>query len=99
MLITENRFGPPSIKHLPTPMPSFTLDTTVPLLQSVTVSPHIVYKKLLDINPGKSPGPEGWPLIALSEAAEQICIPLSILFTQSLEIGLLPQDWKSVHAM
>ena len=42
-------------------IPSFTLDTTVPLLQSVTVSPHIVYKKLLDINPGKSSGPEGWP--------------------------------------
>ena len=78
-------------------IPSFTLDTTVPLLQLVTVSPHIVYKRLLDINPGKSPGPEGWPLIALRETAEQICIPLSILFTQSLETGLLPQDWKSAH--
>ena len=78
-------------------IPSFTLDTTVPLLQSVTVSHHIVYKKLLDINPGKSSGPEGWSLIALREAAEQICIPLSILFTQSLETGLLPQDWKSAH--
>ena len=53
-------------------------------------SPHMVYKKLLDINPGKSPGPEGWPLIGLREAAEQICISLSILFTQSLETGLLP---------
>ena len=53
-----------------------------------------MYKKLLDINPNKSPGPEGWPLLALKQTAEQICIPLSILFAKSLESGTLPQDWK-----
>ena len=78
-------------------IPSFTLDTTVPLLQTVTISPNTVYKKLLDINPGKSQGSEGWPLLALKETAEQICTPLSILFEKSLETGILPDDWKSTQ--
>ena len=76
-------------------IPSFTLNTSVPLLQTVSISPHLVYKKLLNINPAKSPGPEGWPLLALKETAEQICTPLSILFSKSLDEGTLPHDWKS----
>ena len=69
----------------------------MPTLHIVKISPNIVHKKLLDINPNKSPGPEGWPLLALKETAEQICTPLSILFTKSLESGILPQDWKSAQ--
>ena len=34
------------------------------------------------------------PLFALRETAEQICRPLSLLFTKSLKSGILPQDWK-----
>ena len=78
-------------------IPSFTLGVSVPPLQTVTITPHIVYKKLVDINTSKSPGPNGWPLLALRETAEQICMPLSLLFTKSLESGILPQDWKSVQ--
>ena len=46
----------------------------------------------------KSPGPDGWPLFANRETAEQICRPLSLLFTKSLESGILPQDWKWARA-
>ena len=66
----------------------------MPSLHTVKISPNIVHKKLLDVNQNKSPGPEGWPLLALKETAEQICKPLSILFKKSLESGILPQDWK-----
>ena len=78
-------------------IPSFTLDHAVPSLHTVKISPNTVHKKLLDINPNKSPGPEGWPLLTLKETAEQICTPLSILFNKSLESGILPQDWKSAQ--
>ena len=40
-------------------IPSFTLDHAVPSLHTVKISHNIVHKKLLDINPNKSPGPEG----------------------------------------
>ena len=66
----------------------------MPSLHTVKISPNIVHKKLLDINPNKSPGPEACPLLALKETAEQICTPLSILFKKS---GILPQDWKSAQ--
>ena len=78
-------------------VPSFTLDQAVPSLHTVKILPNIVYKKLVDINTNKSPGPKGWPLFALKETAEQICTPLSILFKKSLESGILPQDWKSAQ--
>ena len=55
----------------------------------------IVYKKLLDINPRKSPGPKGWPLLAFKETAWQVCTPLSVLFVKSLET--CTHDWKSAH--
>ena len=70
-------------------IPSFTLDHTMPSLHTVSISPNIVYKKLLDINTNKSPGPEGWPLLALKETTEWICLPLSIMFIKSLESGTL----------
>ena len=67
---------------------TFILDhSSVPSLHTVTISPSIVYKKLLDINPNKSPGPEGWPLLALKQTAELICIPLSILFANHLSLA------------
>ena len=66
-------------------------------LHTVKISPNIVHKKLLDINPNKSPVSKGWPLLALKETAEQICTALSILFKKSLESGILPQDWKSAQ--
>ena len=78
-------------------IPSFTLDHAVPSLHTVKISPTIVHKKLLDINPNKSPGPKCWPLLALKETAEQMCTPLSILFKKSLQSGILPQDCKSAQ--
>jgi len=69
----------------------------VPSLHTITISSSIVYKKLLDINTNKLPGTEGWPLLALKETAEQICLPLSIMFIKSLELGTLPHDWKSAQ--
>ena len=78
-------------------IPSFTLDVSVPPLQTVTITPYIVYKKLVCINTSKSPGPDGWPLLAFRETAEQIYMPLSLLFTKSLESGILPQPWKSAQ--
>ena len=48
----------------------------------------------LKLNPTKAPGPEGWPLFCLKESAQELCIPLSILFNKSLECSILPSCWK-----
>ena len=46
-------------------VPSFYLNREVPSLDSVAISPSIVYDKLRNLKPDKSPGPEGWPVLAL----------------------------------
>ena len=61
-------------------MPPFYLNREVPSLDSVAISPSIVYDKLRYLKPDKSPGPEGWPVLALKETAQELCLPLSILF-------------------
>ena len=76
---------------------SFQLDCTVSSLTNIHITPSMVADKLSNLNPSKSPGPVGWPLLALKKAAQQISLPLSILFTKSLQSGLLPNDWKQAH--
>ena len=36
-------------------------------------------------------------LWALKETADSICIPLSILYSRSLDTGVLPDGWKKGH--
>ena len=75
-------------------MPSLSLDREAPILSSITVTPSIIYSKLEDIKSDKSPGPEGWPPSALKEAAEELSLPLYILFTKSLQSSSMPEVWK-----
>ena len=50
-------------------MPTYQLNTDIPVLNSITASPSIVYNKLKNLKDNKSPDPEGWPVVALKEAA------------------------------
>ena len=82
-------------KKLPFPAVHFilTLMYLLPLTNFTNV-PDVVYDKLAHLDPSKAPGPEGWPVLSFKENAQQLCIPLSILFSKSLEFGLLPNSWK-----
>jgi len=46
------------------------------------------------LNSSKSPGPDGWAPIVLKEIAQQICMPLHIIFSKSLNTGNVPDNWK-----
>ena len=61
-------------------MPSFCLNREVPVLDSVTISPSNVCNKLRNLNPDKSPGPEGWPVLALKESAQELRMPTTLHF-------------------
>ena len=58
------------------------------------VSVATIHKLLDKINTNKSPGPDGIHPRVLYEAREMLCLPLSLLFIQSLKTGILPTDWK-----
>ena len=59
-----------------------------------TITPLVVFNKLSQLNPTKAPGPEGWLLFCFKECAEELSIPLSILFNKSMETSTLPDHWK-----
>ena len=63
-------------------------------LSSINITPSIVFDKLVSLKSGKSPGPDGWPAEVFKQCADQLCVPLSILFIKSLVSGILPEDWK-----
>ena len=45
----------------------------------------------------KSPGVDGIPLKLLKEIVEQICTPLAKVFNLSLEVGIVPSEWKETN--
>ena len=62
-------------------------------LNSFVITEEAVYKKLMDLKPGKSPGLDGWHPVFLKCLSKEIALPLSILFQKSLNEEVLPSDW------
>ena len=62
-------------------------------LNSFTISQQMVYNKLINLNSGKSPGPDGRHPCLLKEISNLIDTRLSMLFKISLNDGVLPLQW------
>ena len=75
---------------LPDP-PSYEYDNT---LEDFEITVSQVKKLLLNLKPGKAPGPDGITPLLLSSAAESLALPVTMLFRQSLYEGSLPNEWK-----
>jgi hypothetical protein len=63
-------------------------------LMSTDFTPDKIKKKLLKLNPAKSPDPDGLHPKLLREAANELVYPLSILFQTSLAEGTVPSSWR-----
>jgi len=70
---------------------------TLLILSSVSIAPDDVYVKLHNLDPNKSAGPVNWPTRVLKDMAEQLCLPLTILFTKSIQTSTLPDAWERGH--
>ena len=53
-----------------------------------------VKKLLQNLKPNKAAGPDRIPNRVLKELAEELAPIIAALFTQSLETGTVPRDWK-----
>ena len=53
----------------------------------------MVSEKMQGLNPGKSPGPDGWHPFPLKKLCDMIKVPLAILFQKSLREGVVPSQW------
>ena len=75
-------------------IPSFQLSRDIVPLTDIDITPAMVFDKLMHLDPTKSSGPEGWPILSLKETAQQLCAPLCILFKKSFVSSILPNTWK-----
>ena len=82
-----------------TNLPSFSVSHTVPSLNDVDTFPSVVFNKLNALQYCKSAGPDGWPPAALKATAAEISLPLSIIFSKSLQSGHLPDCWKIANVV
>ena len=58
----------------------------------------IVLQKLRELNVNKAPGLDAWfTFLCLENLCEHTFTPLTILYSQSLSDGILPDEWKQAH--
>ena len=66
-------------------------------LNDIHITKETVLKKLKNLDPTKSPGPDGVHARLLKELSEELAEPLAIIFTKQLEEGSLPKVWKDAN--
>ncbi len=79
--------------HIPVPMPR----NFEELLTDLRVDTADVREKLKVLKTNKASGPDEIHPKLLSEAKEELAVPLAIIYNQSLDAGELPADWKIAH--
>lgn len=66
-------------------------------LSRINVSYADILASIRKLDTSKGPGPDGIPAIFVRNCAEELCIPLSIIFNKSLSTGNFPQIWKTAY--
>ena len=64
------------------------------ILEHVDITAEMVELKLCNLRPSSSPGPDRLHPRVLRETAQSLARPMSQLFRESLETGVLPDDWR-----
>ena len=68
-------------------------------LPKINVSGNGVKKLLENLNPRKAVGPDFVPTQILKEFKEDIAPILQVIFQQSLDTGVVPEDWKTANVV
>ena len=63
-------------------------------LSDITFTESEVFVSLTSLKPNKASGPDNLHSQVLKNCAESLAKPLFLLFTQSMNTGMLPSDWR-----
>ena len=66
-----------------------------PSMPKITIKPKGVKKLLSELKPTKAAGPDRISPRVLKELAEELHVPLSQLFQNSLDSGVVPEQWRT----
>ena len=63
-------------------------------MEEIKVTQDDVQKILQKLKTDKAQGPDGMHPYFLKETSKEVALPLSIIFTKSLESAQVPDEWK-----
>ena len=66
-------------------------------ISNIEVTVELVKKKLESLNRFRGSGPDNIHPHVLRETAPSISLPLSMIFTESLNVGETPEDWRRAN--
>ncbi len=69
----------------------------IPIIDNVTLSEEDIVAVIKNLDSNKAQGPDGIRVRLLKETAMQIAPSLRVLYNKSLNVGVLPDEWKLVH--
>ena len=72
-------------------------DNSLGDIASIEVNVKQVCQLLKSLDLSKSAGPDDLPAVFLSNCADELCVPVSILFGRSLQEGIMPHKWKLAY--
>ena len=78
-------------------VPDVTDRNVISELSTIVLTADEVKSVLKSLPVGKASGPDGISNRVLKELADQLAMPLSLLFNQSIEDGKIPADWKEAY--
>ena len=78
--------------NLPTSPPS----SQCPIMPDINFYPYRVSEVLRRLKNSSSPGPDEISQRVLKEMADEVSLPLSLLFNKSVKTSILPTDWKKL---
>ena len=68
-------------------------------LGNVVVSESEILGTLKKLDKYKGAGPDGIPPYFLTACADELCVPLCLIFNKSLRSGCFPTRWKTAHVI
>ena len=72
-------------------------DNDIEKLTGIYISDDMVIEKLKELENGKATGPDGIATDFLKELAEVVAMPLSLIYSKSLNDAEIPEDWKAAN--
>ena len=66
-------------------------------LEKTVFTKQKVLNKLAKLKPGSAPGPDGLTTRILQDFSEQLATPLCMIFSLSMDTGVVPSDWRSAN--
>ena len=71
--------------------------TNIPKMKEIQITKQKVLKKISELKKESAPGPDGIRPRILMEIAEEVSLPLAMLFKQSLDTSNVPADWRCAN--